>query len=50
MNWALYLLGHNPEAQKKVHRELDEVFGTFPFPLHWGCGGVSICEWGCDTL
>ncbi|NXM47334.1 CP4V2 protein, partial [Gymnorhina tibicen] len=26
MNWVLYLLGHNPEVQKKVHRELDEVF------------------------
>lgn len=35
MNWVLYLLGHNPEVQKKVHRELDEVFGKFPFPLHW---------------
>uniref|UniRef100_A0A452H4Q1 Uncharacterized protein n=1 Tax=Gopherus agassizii TaxID=38772 RepID=A0A452H4Q1_9SAUR len=26
MNWAIYLLGCHPEAQKKVHRELDEVF------------------------
>ncbi|NXC92610.1 CP4V2 protein, partial [Certhia familiaris] len=26
MNWVLYLLGHNPEVQEKVHRELDEVF------------------------
>ncbi|NWT51202.1 CP4V2 protein, partial [Erythrocercus mccallii] len=26
INWVLYLLGHNPEVQKKVHRELDEVF------------------------
>ncbi|NWZ65912.1 CP4V2 protein, partial [Acrocephalus arundinaceus] len=26
INWVLYLLGRNPEAQKKVHRELDEVF------------------------
>lgn len=28
INWVLYLLGHNPEVQKKVHRELDEVFGN----------------------
>ncbi|XP_067154090.1 cytochrome P450 4V2 isoform X1 [Apteryx mantelli] len=33
MNWVLYLLGHNPEAQKKVHRELDEVFGTSERPV-----------------
>ncbi|NXG80909.1 CP4V2 protein, partial [Baryphthengus martii] len=33
MNWALYLLGHNPEAQKKVHRELDEVFGHTERPI-----------------
>ncbi|NWS29244.1 CP4V2 protein, partial [Polioptila caerulea] len=28
INWVLYLLGRNPEVQKKVHRELDEVFGN----------------------
>ncbi|XP_054238799.1 cytochrome P450 4V2 [Indicator indicator] len=33
MNWALYLLGHNPEVQKKVHRELDEVFGNTERPI-----------------
>ncbi|KFP18953.1 cytochrome P450 4V2 [Egretta garzetta] len=33
MNWALYLLGCNPEAQKKVHRELDEVFGNTERPV-----------------
>ncbi|XP_061227452.1 cytochrome P450 4V2 [Neopsephotus bourkii] len=33
MNWALYLLGHNPEAQKKVHKELDEVFGNTERPV-----------------
>ncbi|NXC45564.1 CP4V2 protein, partial [Penelope pileata] len=33
MNWVLYLLGHNPEAQKKVHRELDEVFGNTERPV-----------------
>ncbi|XP_075866768.1 cytochrome P450 4V2 isoform X2 [Microcebus murinus] len=27
INWSLYLLGSNPEVQKKVDRELDEVFG-----------------------
>ncbi|XP_074011149.1 cytochrome P450 4V2 [Numenius arquata] len=33
MNWALYLLGHNREAQEKVHRELDEVFGNTERPV-----------------
>ncbi|NXW65318.1 CP4V2 protein, partial [Eurystomus gularis] len=33
MNWSLYLLGCNPEAQKKVHRELDEVFGNIERPV-----------------
>ncbi|NWR68882.1 CP4V2 protein, partial [Centropus unirufus] len=33
MNWVLYLLGHNPEVQKKVHRELDEVFGNSERPV-----------------
>ncbi|NXU36597.1 CP4V2 protein, partial [Drymodes brunneopygia] len=28
INWVLYLLGHHPEIQKKVHSELDEVFGN----------------------
>jgi cytochrome P450 len=27
MNWALHLLGCNPEIQAKVHQELDGVFG-----------------------
>ncbi|XP_032042300.1 cytochrome P450 4V2 isoform X2 [Aythya fuligula] len=33
MNWVLYLLGCNPEVQKKVHRELDEVFGNTERPV-----------------
>ncbi|XP_025898064.1 cytochrome P450 4V2 [Nothoprocta perdicaria] len=33
MNWVLYLLGHHPEAQRKVHRELDEVFGNSDRPV-----------------
>ncbi|NXF87119.1 CP4V2 protein, partial [Eubucco bourcierii] len=33
MNWALYLLGRNPEVQKKVHSELDEVFGNTERPV-----------------
>ncbi|XP_068607156.1 cytochrome P450 4V8, partial [Brachionichthys hirsutus] len=28
MNWALHLLGSNPEAHNKVQRELQEVFGA----------------------
>ncbi|XP_069487645.1 cytochrome P450 4V2-like [Ambystoma mexicanum] len=27
MNWALHLLGSHPEAQRNVHKELDDVFG-----------------------
>ncbi|KAK2114935.1 hypothetical protein P7K49_005560, partial [Saguinus oedipus] len=26
INWSLYLLGSNPEVQKKVDNELDDVF------------------------
>ncbi|CAM2113252.1 unnamed protein product [Caretta caretta] len=33
MSWAIYLLGCHPEAQKKVHRELDEVFGNSDRPV-----------------
>nr|XP_009675001.1 PREDICTED: cytochrome P450 4V2 [Struthio camelus australis] len=33
VNWVLYLLGHNPEVQKKVHGELDEVFGNSERPV-----------------
>ncbi|XP_035148364.3 cytochrome P450 4V2 isoform X2 [Callithrix jacchus] len=28
INWSLYLLGSNPEVQKKVDHELDDVFGN----------------------
>lgn len=27
LNWTWYLLGQNPEAERKLHRELDEVLG-----------------------
>ncbi|NXM70481.1 CP4V2 protein, partial [Serilophus lunatus] len=33
MNWVLYLLGHHPEIQKKVHKELDEVFDNTERPV-----------------
>lgn len=37
MNWILYLLGSHPEAQSKVHEELQEVFGSanIPMPSHF---------------
>lgn len=32
INWSLYLLGSNPEVQRKVDKELDDVFGMLgPF-------------------
>ncbi|XP_033825819.1 cytochrome P450 4V2-like [Periophthalmus magnuspinnatus] len=34
MNWALHLLGSHPEVQRKVHQELDEVFGTSERPIN----------------
>lgn len=27
ISWALFMLGHHPEVQEKVQKELDEVFG-----------------------
>uniref|UniRef100_A0A3P8RU77 Cytochrome P450 4V2 n=1 Tax=Amphiprion percula TaxID=161767 RepID=A0A3P8RU77_AMPPE len=33
MNWALHLLGSNPEVQRKVQQELQEVFGTSDRPI-----------------
>ncbi|GFS85195.1 cytochrome P450 4V2 [Trichonephila clavipes] len=27
VSWALYCLGHNPEIQQKVQKELDDIFG-----------------------
>lgn len=50
MNWVLYLLGHHPEAQKKVHQELDEVFGIYSLFLHWGYGGFCISVWGFNRI
>nr|BAC86562.1 unnamed protein product [Homo sapiens] len=32
INWSLYLLGSNPEVQKKVDHELDDVFGKSDRP------------------
>ena len=27
MGWSLYLIGHHPEVQEKIHAELDSIFG-----------------------
>ncbi|XP_075466236.1 cytochrome P450 4V2 [Ascaphus truei] len=35
LNWSLFLLGSNPEAQRKVHQELDETFGESDRPVTW---------------
>ncbi|XP_033117098.1 cytochrome P450 4V2-like [Anneissia japonica] len=32
-NWAMYMLGSNPEAQKRLHEELDSVFGGSDRPV-----------------
>ncbi|KAK7929481.1 hypothetical protein WMY93_005876 [Mugilogobius chulae] len=34
MNWVLHLVGSHPEVQRKVHQELDEVFGTSERPVN----------------
>ncbi|KAM4807534.1 cytochrome P450 4V2-like [Rhinophrynus dorsalis] len=33
LNWSLFLLGSHPEAQRRVHEELDEVFGKSDRPV-----------------
>ncbi|KAM4707689.1 cytochrome P450 4V2-like [Discoglossus pictus] len=33
LNWSLFLMGSHPEVQKKVHEELDEVFGKSDRPV-----------------
>ncbi|NP_001165651.1 cytochrome P450, family 4, subfamily V, polypeptide 4 [Xenopus laevis] len=33
LNWTLFLLGSHPEAQRQVHKELDEVFGKSDRPV-----------------
>lgn len=33
MNWALHLIGSHPEVQRRVHEELDEVFGVSDGPV-----------------
>ncbi|XP_072319698.1 cytochrome P450 4V2-like [Eucyclogobius newberryi] len=34
MNWALHLVGSHPEVQRRVHQELDQVFGTSERPIN----------------
>uniref|UniRef100_A0A8C9SE37 aromatase n=1 Tax=Scleropages formosus TaxID=113540 RepID=A0A8C9SE37_SCLFO len=34
MNWALHLIGSHPEAQRKIHQELQEVFGSSDRPVN----------------
>ena len=35
MNWAVHLIGANPEVQEKVHQEIDAIFGNkFVFYAH----------------
>ncbi|XP_075716274.1 cytochrome P450 4V2-like [Rhinoderma darwinii] len=33
LNWSLFLLGSHPEVQKKVHKELDDIFGQSDRPV-----------------
>jgi cytochrome P450 len=32
LTWTFYLLSQNPEAEAKLHAELDEVLGNSPYP------------------
>ena len=32
MVWAIQLIGSHPEVQKKLHKELDEIFGDSDRP------------------
>jgi len=36
MNWALHLLGCNPDIQAHVHQELDSIFGDDPRDVEFG--------------
>lgn len=33
MNWAVHLIGANPQVQAKVHEELDQLFGECKKPF-----------------
>lgn len=54
INWSLYLLGSNPEVQRKVGKELDDVFGMLgPFVSFDGDSEsteamVILDPWGCQ--
>lgn len=50
MMWAVFLLGHHPKAQAKVHAELDQIFGedqTRPVTRE-DVGKMRYIEWAAN--
>ena len=33
--WAAHLIGSHPEIQKKIHEEIDHIFGKFYYPKNF---------------
>ena len=31
ISWAIYFIGRHPDVQRRLHEEIDEIFGNFMF-------------------